>query len=123
MQFSADLDEGLQNSHELAKLSHLANRLLASLFPSNLSLRAISRRVADTSADWRELDPRSDGYRYPIDTKGQPATKENQIVNLRAMMTCMSSLLEDLDTIHFGLDIESNRTEEAYVALQEFMSE
>jgi len=38
------------------------------------------------------------------------------------MMTCMASLLEDLDTIHFGLDIETHRAEEACVALDGLMS-
>jgi hypothetical protein len=64
--------------------------------------------------DGAQIDPRSDAYRYPIDTKGHPSTKQHQVVNLRSLATRMAAVLEDLDTVHFGLDIETYQAQELY---------
>jgi len=96
----------------------MAGSLLARLFPKDGSLRRVIESVAEISADWSQLDPRSDGYRYPIDTRGQASTKKQQTISLRAMASRMSAMLEDLHTIHFGLDVETCEARELYEAVE-----
>ncbi|MCX6834552.1 MAG: hypothetical protein NTW07_05360 [candidate division Zixibacteria bacterium] len=44
------------------------------------------------------------------------------MANLRAFADRMSSVLEDLDTIHFGLSIETDVAQEVYEAIQSLPS-
>ena len=76
----------------------------------------------ETCDEFSEIDPRSDGYRYPIDSKGERSTKEHQMINLRAFADRMSSVLEDLDAIHFGLDIETDVAQEVYEAVESLLA-
>jgi len=92
------------------------------LFPDDESLRQTIAMVTKTCQEFSEIDPRSDGYRYPIDSKGQRSTKRHQVVNLRAFADRMTSVLEDLDTIHFGLNIEADMAQEVYEAVESLLS-
>jgi hypothetical protein len=102
--------EGLQdklfNSHDLRTLSHAVSRSLKHLFPYDEQLQEISASVEVICAEFSEIDPDSFGYRYPIDTKGEPSTNKHQLVNLTAFADRLSAILDDLDTIHFGLCME-----------------
>jgi hypothetical protein len=120
-----DLDEiegGLQNFHDLRELSGIAEAILTRLFPKDESLRRAIATVTRTCHEFSEIDPRSYAYRYPIDKKGQRLTKRHQMANLRAFADRMSSVLEDLDTIHFGLSIETDVAQEVYEAIQSLPS-
>jgi hypothetical protein len=117
-----DVDRGLQNSHDLRRLSRIVEAIVALLFPDDESLRQAIAMVTETCHEFSEIDPRSDGYRYPIDSKGQRSTKRHQVVNLRSFADRMSSVLEDLDTIHFGLNIETDVAQEVYVAVESLLS-
>jgi len=122
LQFCDGTDAGLQNSHDLQLLSRVTCMLLGRLFPTDASLRLISERIATISTDWSGIDPRSDGYRYLINTRGNVLTIFYQVFNLAVFYEQMSSLLEEMDTIHFGLGIETGAAEEAYRALQSLIS-
>ncbi len=111
-----NVNQGLQNSHDLRRLSQIVESLLAHLFPEDEKLCQVVATVTETCHEFSEIDPRSDGYRYPIDSKGQRSTKRHQMVNLRAFADRMSSVLEDLNTIHFGLNIETDAAQEVYEA-------
>lgn len=116
-----DINEQLKNNHNLLQLSRSAGRVLLLLFPKDEMLISLNTTVAAICEDWSEIDPRSDAYRYPIDTKGQPSTKRHQVVNLRALSTRMAAVLEDLDTVNFGLDLETCKAEELYELLEQFV--
>ena len=117
-----DVDRGLQNSHDLRQLSKIVETVLALLFPDDESLRQTIAMVTETCHEFSEIDPRSDGYRYPIDSKGQRSTKRRQVVNLRSFADRMSSVLEELDIIHCGLDMETYQAEEVYEAVESLLS-
>ncbi|MBI3304110.1 MAG: hypothetical protein HYZ72_18765 [Deltaproteobacteria bacterium] len=101
-----DIGDRLHNVHDLFRLAKTASASLTLLFPEDEFLRKVASIIDNTCAELSELDPDSYAYRYPIDKKGRPSTKKNQRVNLAAFATHMSSLLEDLDTVHFGLSGE-----------------
>jgi hypothetical protein len=116
-----DINEQLKNNHDLIHLSQTTCKLLSLLFPNDESLHRLNSSIAEVCKDWSQIDPRSDAYRYPIDRKGQPSTKRHQVVNLRALATRMSTVLEDLDTVHFGLNVETDEAQELYEILEQFV--
>ena len=116
-----EINEQLKNNHNLLQLSHIAGRVLVLLFPNDEMLIRLNATVTAMCEGWSKIDPRSDGYRYPIDTKGQPSTKRHQVVNLRALSTRVAAVLEGLDTVHFGLDLETSKEQELYEVLEQFV--
>jgi hypothetical protein len=116
--YLGDVDRGLQNSHDLIQLSGTVKSLLALLFPKDKELCKFITEVTEACHEFSEIDPRSDGYRYPIDSKGRPSTNRHQVVNLRAFAEHMSSVLDDLQTVHFGLNVEADMAEEVYEVVQ-----
>lgn len=116
-----DINEQLRNSHDLVDLSRIAGNVLSLLFPNDEMVSGLNTSVAAICKDWSQIDPRSDAYRYPIDTKGYPSTKKHQVVNLRVLSTRMAAVLEDLDTIHFGLNLETYKAQELYEILEQFV--
>jgi|CXWL01.1.fsa_nt_gi hypothetical protein len=116
-----DINEQLKNNHDLVDLSRTAGKVLALLFPNDEMCGGLNTSVAAICKDWSQIDPRSDAYRYPIDTKGRPSTKKHQVVNLKVLATRMSAVLEDIDTIHFGLDMETCKAQELYEILEQFV--
>ena len=116
-----DINEHLKNNHNLADLSRTSGKVLSLLFPNDELLGRLNTTVAAICEDWSQIDPRSDAYRYPIDTKGRPSTKKHQVVNLRALATRMAAVLEDLDAVHFGLDLETYKAQELYEILEQFV--
>ena len=117
-----EINEPLKNSHDLVLLSQTAGRVLSLLFPNDEMLGHLNTMVAAICKEWSQLDPRSDAYRYPIDTKGRSSTKKDQVVNLRLLATRMAAVLEKLDTVHLGLSIETDRAQELYEILEEFVT-
>ena len=115
------INEQLKNNHNLVDLARTAGKVLTLLFPRDEMLSRLNATVAAICGDWAQIDPRSDAYRYPIDTKGNPSTKKHQVVNLRSLATKMAAVLEDLDTVHFGLDIETYQAQELYEILEQFV--
>ena len=101
-----DVADRLHNIHDLVRLAETARGFLNLLFNHDEWIQKVLIVLKTTCSDLSELDPDSYAYRYPIDKEGRPSTKRNQRVNLEAFATHMSSLLEDLDTIHFGLSGE-----------------
>jgi len=99
----------LLNSHNCTILSEAAIRVLSELFPADdnwdnlfLSLRAMS-------AYWGQIDPSSYSYRYPIDNKGDTSTEKHQVLSLNELSAKMTLILDQLETIHFGLNLEIDR--------------
>jgi len=97
----------LEIEHELTKLSGKAASALERLFPNAAALRSIAVSATETAREFEEIAPKSYSYRYPIDRHGWHSSKPHQLVNLRAAAAHMSKLLGDLDTIAFGIHIET----------------
>jgi len=104
-----DIENKLKNTHDLKKLAKTVEALLSSLFPEDYSLRDIIAFVKKTCSEFSAIDSKSDGYRYPIDSNGLHSTKQHQVINLGAFAKRMSSVLEYLDTIHLGINIETDK--------------
>ncbi len=117
-----DIEHGLHNSHNLEQLAKAAEGLLVNIFPDDRSLHQAVAKISETCHEFSEIDLRSDGYRYPIDRKGQHSTRKHQLVNLRTFADRMSSVLEDLAAIHFGLNIEVDTAQELYETIENFLS-
>jgi hypothetical protein len=117
-----EINEQLKPNHNLVSLSETAGKVLALLFPDDEVLARLRTNVAALCKDWAEIDPRSDAYRYPIDTKGRPSTKKHQVVNLRELSNRMAEVLKYLETVHFGLHLETCKAQELNQILEDFVS-
>lgn len=107
-------NESLRNRHSLIELSDEASNHMARQFQSDTSLKEFMERVCSTCREFHEIDPSSYSYRYPIDTNGNPATGRNQIINLGAFASHLSGILEELDLVHFGLDVTESRAHDEF---------
>jgi hypothetical protein len=116
-----DIDGRLHNVHDLRALAAVVQRLLARLFPDDESLCLITAEITETCREFSEIDPGSDSYRYPIGSKGRHSTKKHQMVNLGSFVARMSSILAKLDSVHFGLEAETDIAQDVYDALQHLL--
>jgi len=114
-----DIDAKLYNTHDLTVLSEKAAMILQRLFPGDASLRQFSKEIVKISSEFSDIDASSSAYRYPVDRTGNPSTRPNQVVNLGALHRTMSELLEKMDTLDFGLQVETSQAQEIYEILNE----
>jgi len=114
-----DIDAKLYNHHDLNQLSQKATDILRRLFLNDKGIELVSKRVLQISSEFSKIDPDSFSYRYPIDRNGNYSTKPHQVVNLEAVHHAMCELLEDLDTIDFGLNVETSQAQELYEMLSD----
>lgn len=112
-QYRDDIEDALHNTHDLSKLATTANAVLSALYPEDEFISALCPRIRVTCNEFDEIDADSFAYRYPTDRKGRASTKQHQTINLRAFATHLSALLEDLDTIHFGVSAEIDMAQDA----------
>ncbi|MBD2292207.1 hypothetical protein H6G06_01605 [Anabaena sphaerica FACHB-251] len=112
------IDNKLYNTHDLNDLSQNAYKVLTSAFPEDETLRKLLIKVVHISEEFSEIDNNSFAYRYPINKEGQYSTKPNQVVNLSSLVSTMDSLLDELEVIDCGLNIETDIAQEAYAILE-----
>jgi hypothetical protein len=115
-----DLENKLHNNHKLDDLSCKVNNIITKLFPDDKGLHQLIKEVVVVAKEFSEIDSDSYGYRYPINTRGEHSTKSNQYVNLRSLATHMDNLLEQLEIIDCGLNIETDIAQEIYEAFDNF---
>jgi hypothetical protein len=109
----------LHNHHRLSDLMNAAEASLNLLFPGDALLSTLIPACRNTCIDLAAIDPDSFSFRYPMDKKGQYATKTHLTLNLSAVSKHMSSILEDLDTVRFALGCEIDVAQDAlYMAIQ-----
>jgi hypothetical protein len=104
----------LQCNHNLDNLAETAAAILLKCFSNDAELQMLVSRVRWTCKELTGLDERSEAFRYPVNKKGQATAKHHQIVNLEAFSTHVSSILKELEIVHFGLDVEVTRSKEIY---------
>lgn len=109
-----DISEKLYNTHDLIKLAENVRMILLKAYPDDDSLHKFVQDVVSASREFSEIDPASFSYRYPIDAKGNCSNREGQSINLSSLSGHMKDILEELDTISFGLNIETDNAEEVY---------
>lgn len=108
----------LYNNHHLPKLMNAAAASLELLFPNDALLSSLIPRCRLTCDELTAIDPDSFAFRYPMDRKGRHSTAKHLVLNLSSFCQHMSPLLEELDTVHFGLSGEIDIAEDAlYMAI------
>jgi hypothetical protein len=113
----ARIDTALYTNHNLTVLSETATKILQTLLPQDASLRQFAKETMKISSEFSDIDAGSYSYRYPVDTKGRPSTRPNQVVSLGALHRTMSDFLEKMDTLDFGLQVATNQAQEIYEIL------
>jgi hypothetical protein len=114
------IDEKLFNHHLLNELSNTAGYILNILFNNDSSQNGVINRIKIIADDFSIIDPNSFSYRYPINSKGEYSTKEHQILNLTSLTNCMEDLLNVMEAINFGLDLETDKAERIIEILSNF---
>ena len=114
----SSVDSELHNRHRLPNLAQVASAVLNVLFPSDGKLHEVMDSARATARDLDEIDPLSQSFRYPIDREGNYGTKAPLSLGIVAISRHMSGLLEELDTINFGLNIEIDQAEAVFEILQ-----
>ena len=116
--FRSDVACTFERNHEIKPLAISVVRICKKLFPKDTTLQEKCALIRETCGELSDLDPESFSYRYPIKKNNLPSTKHHQIVNLRSFSERMSAVLDDLETLHFGLEVETALAEEVYRILE-----
>lgn len=112
-----DINHKLQNNHDLVELCKVATAILEIVLPNDPYLKQLTNKLETIIVEFSEIDPSSFGYRYPIDKKGYASTSKHLVANLQSVRQNLNPLLEDLDTLNFGLNIESDQAQDIYELL------
>jgi hypothetical protein len=113
-----DLDSKLYNTHRLELLADTSQKVLNKLFPHDSSLNRVANDVLLLAQDFDAIDKNSYVYRYPINTSGESAVAEEQCVNLENLCERMNIALDHLDTIDFGMEVETYKAQEIYEIIE-----
>ncbi len=113
-------DSKFYNSHNLNTLAKAGAAILTTLFKNDLALNNEVEDMLSIASDYSDLDSNSFSYRYPIDTNGDYSTKKNQIINITSLTKSMEGLLDSIEAINFGLDIETDKEEKIFEILSNF---
>ena len=113
--YTSRVDGRLRNDHNLNRLATIVNESLRRLFPTDSFLQQLLPRLTSTARDFDDIDPSSFVYRYPVDAKGGAAADSGQTINLRLFASHMSALLEEIDTVNFGLNNMTDVAQDAFI--------
>ncbi len=107
-----NLDNKLYNHHLLVDLAKLSSDILTRLFKNDEALGDVIKNILVIAEQYSVLDKNSFSYRYPISRDGTYSTDKNQIVNITSLTNCMEDLLDSIEAINFGLNIETDRVKD-----------
>ena len=110
----SDGDSKLHNCHNLQFLFDKAARLLERLFPNDPSLHEAMSRLSVVINEFAYIDPVSIAFRYPISRDGDYSAPKGLNCNVASIRDHLGPHLETLDTIEFGLDMETSIAQELY---------
>ena len=105
-------------THRLEPLAVIFQKICTTLFPSDTEINQLTNKVTIFAREFSQIDNASFGYRYPTTKSGKSATNRHQMVNLFSFHNSMKELLDELEIITFGFDIEEDRLQEIYEAVQ-----
>ncbi len=105
-----NINNKLYNNHDLENLACDAKKILDVLF-NDYEIGNMLKRLISFAKEFSEIDPNSYSYRYPIDKKGDCSTPRNQAVNIESIYTNMNKILNEINIIDFGLNIETDQIE------------
>jgi hypothetical protein len=114
------MDAKLHHNHDLIQLADLGTRLLLKLFATEPGIDKLVGAIKTIAREFHEIDSTSFSYRYPIDKSGNYSTKEHQVVNILSIHRNMDKLLNDLEIVNFGLDIDTDQAQEVYELLNDY---
>lgn len=117
-----ELQQKMLYIHDLTKLTSTAVGILRILFPRDSSLLEMLPKLECIVREFAHVDPDSITFRYPTDTKGHRAHFAPLRINLSDFALTMNSVLEVLDVIDFGVDVETDKTEELNRILESFLN-
>lgn len=110
------INDDLHNHHRLPELMNAAAASLDLLFPGDTFLSTLVPACRETCTALAAIDPDSFSFRYPMNKKGVYATERHLVLNLSAVAKRMAQILEQLDTVRFGLNCEIDVAEDAVYA-------
>ncbi|WP_420640567.1 hypothetical protein [Candidatus Leptofilum sp.] len=105
-------------THRLEPLATIFQKICATLFPSDADISQLADKVTKFASEFSQIDKDSFGYRYPTTKSGGNATNRHQMVSLSSFHNSMEELLNELEIITFGFDVEESRLQEIYEAVQ-----
>lgn len=101
------LDTESRKDHRLTYLSNSAGKILKFLFNQMDGINLLVENIKVTAEEFDKIDPVSYTYRYPMDNKSNSVP--NQYVNLESVSQHMDLLLNEMEILDFGIDIETDR--------------
>jgi hypothetical protein len=114
-------DSKFYNTHHLGELAKSSAGILTTLFRNDFALENVIKNIVSIANEYSELDYNSFSYRYPIDITGNYSTKQkHQEINLTSLTNCMEDLLDSIEAINFGLDIEMEQEIQIFEILSNF---
>ena len=115
-----NFDNTLHNHHSLVELAKESTKILNVLFKNDAALKDVIKNINLIAKEYTDLDKDSFSYRYPIDKKGNYSSTEHQIVNITSLSSCMEDLLNSMEAINFGLNVETDQIQEIFEILSNF---
>jgi len=93
------------NNHNLSSLSKISIKILNSLFPEQIN--DLINKLQKITTEFDYIDKSSLAFRYPINKNGEPSTPV-RIINATSFSNFMNELLNELDDVIFGLNMETD---------------
>lgn len=93
-------------THDLEKSLRTASEILSLLYPNDNLIISTIKEISRTAAEISAIDKDSFSFRYPITKKGNASTDKNLTINIRQFSDHMSEVLNSIDTIVFGVNME-----------------
>jgi hypothetical protein len=119
----SDIDGTLYNNHKLPPLASRAAQVLQKLFPEDPGIRSIADDLKSVTQDFSEIDESSFAYRYPMQKDGSPVVAQTQNVDLAGLSSRMNGILDRLEVLDFGLDLETEEAQDIYQILESLVSQ
>lgn len=105
--------ERVTYDHNLSRLVKSAARVLRKCFPGDESLSKFIERLGLVTEEFALLDKSSFTFRYPVDKQGARPVSGAIHGSVLAIARTLDPLLEQLDNLDTGLDVETDLAEDA----------
>lgn len=115
-----DFDNKLYNNHSLLNLAEQCEKILKKVFSDSIGIDDLIKKVLQIAKEFEAIDNSSFSYRYPIDKNGNYSTDKHQTLNITSLSYCMEDLLDSLESLTFGIDVEISRSEEILEMLRNY---